>query len=513
MQKIIIKYLPIIFIVFLAFLLRIYNIHELFHFTYDESVPAFVGRRLVLWHHVPLIGGVTPFGVHLTPYFYWFLALILAIGKLNPIAWGWAGALAAIVTTLAIYIVGTKIENKRVGITASILWAFSFLANIYDRHLWALYFGPLISLMVLLSLVKIVKGKTNYVFLLTASLIIGISADPSNLVFLVLSLIVWKIYKLPINKLVLSALALIILSLSPLIIFDLRHNFANSRPFFDFWQKGNNNLGFSIEKFAESSLIFPQAFTRLIYKFGDNEIAKQYSYCESFIQEKYQSIPIIFTVTSTAILLAFIIWSKKSKVSYGWKLTALLIVLYYCGIQIYGTFFRADIFEHYLTGLFTLFLLIFAKIISILPKPLWLIALSIFAFTNLYKLSQAQNSHGLAYKKSAIKFVIENIESRDFSLESLSTCWRMSGYRYLFTAFAKEPVKSYVDPSLSYLYGNTQVASKHPDTVVVFVTHDFVKETEAFYKKYALFKSHERISNMFGNIEIIIMDNSTGWFN
>src|SRR3989344_7603465 len=80
------KIWPILLILILAFLLRIYKLEELFYFTYDESVPAFVGQRLILWHHVPLIGGVTPFGFHLTPYFYWFLSIILWLGNLNPLA-------------------------------------------------------------------------------------------------------------------------------------------------------------------------------------------------------------------------------------------------------------------------------------------------------------------------------------------------------------------------------------------------------------------------------------------
>src|SRR3989338_11467474 len=100
MIKFLQKYWQLLLIIALSFVLRIYKIEELFYFTYDESIPAFVGRRLILWHHVPLIGGVTPFNFHLAPYFYWFYALLLFIGKLNPVIWGFAGALVAAITTL-----------------------------------------------------------------------------------------------------------------------------------------------------------------------------------------------------------------------------------------------------------------------------------------------------------------------------------------------------------------------------------------------------------------------------
>src|SRR3989344_7032088 len=103
MQEIIgrfLKHWPLLLILVLTFVLRIYKLEELFYFTYDESIPAFVARRLILWHHVPLIGAVTPFNFHLAPYFYWFLAFILWLGKLNPISWGYTSALLAMFTSM-----------------------------------------------------------------------------------------------------------------------------------------------------------------------------------------------------------------------------------------------------------------------------------------------------------------------------------------------------------------------------------------------------------------------------
>src|SRR5437870_3154169 len=157
---------PILLLLIITFLLRIYKLEELFYFTYDESIPAFVGRRLILWGHIPLIGGVTPFNFHLGPYFYWFSALLLFLGKLNPLVWGWSAAAIASLTTLMMYVVGSSFANKKAGFAAAILWTFSYLANIYDRHFWALYWGPLISLVVLFLLRQIIKGKEKFVYLL-----------------------------------------------------------------------------------------------------------------------------------------------------------------------------------------------------------------------------------------------------------------------------------------------------------------------------------------------------------
>lgn len=507
------KYWPVLILALAAFLLRVYKIEDLFYFTYDESIPAFVGRRAILWQHIPLIGGVTPFNFHLAPYFYWFLAFILFLGNLNPIVWGWAAAFIAVATTFMMYLVGRSFASRKLGITAAILWAFSYLANVYDRHLWALWWGPLVSLVVIFSLYKIIKGNERFVFLLALILAFAIHADPSNLVFVVLAVVAWLVYKIPIKKSTLLAFLIIIFSFLPLVVFDIRHNFANIRPVLDFIKAGRNTPGFESQKFINNSLIFPQAASRLIYTFGDNEIAKQYSYCQTFVREKFQAIPWPIILITSLSILGFLFWSFAGyKNNQGWRTVSILIILYFLGIQLYGTVFRADIFEHYITGLFAVFLLILAKVLTLLPKNLWLAFLAIFVTMNLHKLLTSQNSQGLTYKREAIVYTMQQVGDRPFSLDSLSTCWKLNGYRYLFTVFGREPVKSYVDPNFAYLYGTTLVAEKHPATVVAFVVHDFVLETDEFYARHTLLKSHEIKSAIFGVIEVIIMDNSTGWF-
>lgn len=496
-----------------TFILRIIRLEELFYFTYDESIPAFVGRRLILWGHIPLIGGVTPLNFHLGPYFYWFLSLILYLGKLNPLSWGIASAFISTVTTFLIYLVGKNFFNKKVGLIAAIFWTFSYLTNVYDRHLWALFWGPILSLIVLFCLGKIIKGRQNFVFPLALTIAFGIHTDPSNLVFTLLTVIVWLIYKLPLNKKTFLGILLIVFSFLPLVVFDIRHDFSNTRPVLEFFNQRRNTPGFEFGKFVNNNLIFPRAFARLIYTFGDNEISKQYSYCQSFVGEKFKAIPNLILLISSISLLTFVVWSfKHGRQNSGFFLLALLTALYYIGIQVYGTIFRADVFEHYITGTFAVFLIIFAKIITLLPKKIWLFILVIFVILNLYKLSLSKNSHGLDYKRQAIEYSLNRVEGKPFSLDSLSTCWKYSGYRYLFAVFGKEPVKSYVDPNFAYLYGTTSVSDKHPKTVVSFVVHDFVPETDEFYKRYAQLKGHEVESKTFGNIEVIIMDNSSNWF-
>ncbi len=506
------KFWFVIIIAIISVTLRLFKLNDLFYFSYDEAIPAFVGKNLYLLHKLPLIGGVTPFGFHLPPYFYWLLSILLSLGKLHPIAWGIASAFLSSITIILIYIVGKDFFNKRVGLYAAVLWSFSYIANLYDRHFWALYWGPILTLSTLFCLKKIINGNSKFVIPLSIAFVWAIATDPSNLVLIFLAITVYVLYRVKFKKTELLGILIIIFSLLPLMFFDLRHNFANTKPLLQYLKAQKTESRFENQDMLDRTAIFANSYTRLIYPFSDNEVAKQYSYCTSFINEKYQNIPIAVSLFSLLALTIFMLTTFKNKNGNKKVIISLLIMIYFLGIQAYGVMFNGDIFEHYITGLFPIFLLIAAYFLSYLPKKLAYVILAIFITANLYKLSIAQNSHGLLYKKQAIKFAMTQVGDKDFSLESLSTCWKYSGYRYLFAVYGREPVKSYVDPNFGHLYGRTPISPTHPETVIAFVTHDFKQENREFYEKYALYKSHSVTDAIFGNIEVLIMDNNSGWF-
>src|SRR4030043_396208 len=110
------------------------------------------------------------------------VTFILFLGKLNPISWGWASALIAMITAYMMYIVGKSFADKKVGFTAATLWAFSYLANVYDRHLWALYWGPIVSLIALYFFYKLITTShtlNKFTILLGIVIALSIHADPS----------------------------------------------------------------------------------------------------------------------------------------------------------------------------------------------------------------------------------------------------------------------------------------------------------------------------------------------
>ena len=237
------KYFYLLLIVLLsAVSLRLWRLPDLFHFTYDEEIIAFVGKRIFINHHIPLIGGVTPMHVHLAPYFYWFSALWLGLSNLQPIGWGVVAAGISVCTLIALFTTGQKLFNRRIGILATIFYTFSFSQNIFDRHYWGLSFNGLFGLLTILSLHELLRGKWKYSILLAVVFFAAFHSDPSTLILYLLVFTVMVITRIwpqtfsvakaqqrLIVKAGLMASAVFLVSLIPLVVFDLRHNFSNSK--------------------------------------------------------------------------------------------------------------------------------------------------------------------------------------------------------------------------------------------------------------------------------------------
>src|SRR3990167_7038647 len=216
MLKRLIKFWPILSILAFSVILRVIRLEDLFYFTYDESVFAFVGRRFWLWQHIPLIGGVSPFGFHVAPYFYWFFGLTLGLGNLNPLVWGYITAVIGSATTLLMYLLGKQIDSRKLGFIAAVFWAFSYIANLYDRHFWGLTFGPFFSLAIIYCLYKVIKGREKFTYVLGILLALIIHADLSYYMFLLFAVVSWIVFKIPVKKSTFIALGIILFSFLPL---------------------------------------------------------------------------------------------------------------------------------------------------------------------------------------------------------------------------------------------------------------------------------------------------------
>lgn len=234
-------------IILIAAFLRFYRLPEYMTFLGDEGRDALMIKRILVEHDIPLIGPPTSIGnIYLGPLYYYMMAVPMAIFWLNPVAAAYQVALIGVLTVGLIYYLGRVWFGKSAGWVASFLYAISPITIIYSRSSWNPNPAPFFALLSILGLYLAQKFKDFRWFILTG----GSIAAASQMHYLALILIpisglLW-LYALSLKlrkKLdgrnfftgILGGVLAFLLLMSPLLIFDLKHNFLNYRAITEFF--------------------------------------------------------------------------------------------------------------------------------------------------------------------------------------------------------------------------------------------------------------------------------------
>ncbi len=210
---------------------RSYQIIERFDFSHDADLYSWIVKDILINHHPRLIGQLTSApGVFIGPFFYYLLIPFFLLTRMDPIGISILGILIGVFTIFSYYFVLTKIFNKTAGLIAAFLHAILSSTINFDRwivptlptKLWAIWY--------LYSLFMISKG--NYSVLPLLAILIGLIwhihiALTPTLIALPLAIFLSK--KTPKIKGIIIFLILLLISSSPFIVFETRHNFSQSK--------------------------------------------------------------------------------------------------------------------------------------------------------------------------------------------------------------------------------------------------------------------------------------------
>lgn len=514
-------------------ILRFYKLPQRQYWMIDEERDAFIVKKILIDYHPTLIGGALPGGFYLAPGYFYISAFFYYFFNLNPIGMGYLAAFLGVATIPLIFYVAKKLFNPKVGILAAFFYTFSYLTVIYNRTWWPLTFSPIVALVCYWSLFQIIKSKNlGWVLILALALIIGVQSDPSNFSLVVLTIIIWIIFKLPIRvKPVILAIGLFIISHLPLVIFDFRHDFLNSKALLKFFS-GQTGAGINFDPgtFFESLLLLPRSFARFLWVFGEKDVAVQIVPAQVYTQAKYSAIPLLLLLLAIVILgLFFIGFTKAGKRNLGIFIIGLHMLVAIFGIILQNFFFGNWNFEWLMQVLFPAYAVVFALFVNHLLKynrfhlPVIgiisssYLALIIFAIFSAKTIIASPNSFNLHDKMRAVEFIVEKTEKEQFSLDSIGQNFTLGGYRYLFYLAGKEPVKSYMDYVYAdWLYPKKDLWQDHPATVAVIVNKDICianicPQNQDFESKYQQYLAKAKDMAQFGHIEVLIVDNTSGW--
>lgn len=421
----------LLFILIVAAFCRLYKIDQYMTFLGDEGRDVIIVRRIFTELHPPLIGpGTSIGGMYLGPLYYYLIAPALFIANFSPIGPAVEIALLGIVTVFLVWLAGREWFGKTASLIAAGLYAISPTAIIFSRSSWNPNIMPFFSLLSIYSIWRVWKHKEfNWLLVLGISFAfvlqshyLGLLLAPTLFIFWLLTFInIWKdkITKLRFIYKSLFAILVFALLMSPLLFFDIRHNWMNTKAFYKFLTVRQETI--SIKPWTgipKIPALFVQINTSLIGAM--NALAAKIG----------SLIMVVMTVW-----VGWLFFRKKVKfevispvvILVSWMVFALI------GFGIY----KQNIYDHYFGFVFVIpYLLVGAFIAKLfefnkLMKFLGIGILGYFLIINLYNNPLRFNPNKqLARSQNVTKKILIEDSDKPFDLAVIAERNYEDGYRY-----------------------------------------------------------------------------------
>lgn len=404
----------LVLILILATFLRFYRLPEYMTFLGDEGRDALVIKSILVDHHIPLIGPPTSVGnIYLGPLYYYMMAVPMAIFWLNPVAAAGMNAIIGVLTVFLVYFLSKRWFGKTAGIIASFLYTVSPVTILASRSSWNPNPAPFFAMLAIHSLYKAQKGEGLKRFVL-AGVFIGAAAQMHYLALILIPVcLVIYFSKKPYRfSGLLSAVLSFIFIMSPLILFDFRHNFLNYRAVTELFSSGGAVSVNIIETISK----IPQIFY--------HDLIGRYIASENII---------VTIVVSLVIFVPFFIIRKRPIFILGSWLSVGLIGL---------SFYQKDIYDHYLGFMNPVpFILLGAVFTSI--KSFKYIFISLILLVGILNLQNNPlfilPNNQLERTRAVSKYVLQKAGNGDFNFALLSKNNYDAAYQFYFYIFGYTP--------------------------------------------------------------------------
>ncbi|OGK62045.1 hypothetical protein A2334_04200 [Candidatus Roizmanbacteria bacterium RIFOXYB2_FULL_38_10] len=226
-----------VFIILCAIFLRLWRVGEFAMFLADQGRDAIIIKRIVTLQHLPLIGPPSSIGqVYLGPFFYYLMAPFLLLFAFNPAGLAYGVSFISIVGLVLGYFIIRKILDKKIALIFLILTSFSSQLLWLARFSWNPNLLPIFSFFTLYFFYKSLKTE-KYYYSIAYGAFFALSFQLHHLAaFLAVPIgIVTAIFLFRENKKTKQLLSVLIAFIaflcvtSPLILFDLKHDFLNTK--------------------------------------------------------------------------------------------------------------------------------------------------------------------------------------------------------------------------------------------------------------------------------------------
>jgi 4-amino-4-deoxy-L-arabinose transferase-like glycosyltransferase len=431
--------------------LRLYNLTGSMMFLGDQGRDAIIVKRIFTDFDPVFIGPVTSVGnMYLGPLYYYFMLPWLRLTYPSPVGPAYAVAILGIITVFLMYHLGKKLVGKKAAIIGTAFFAFSSTVVNNTRFSWNPNPAPFASLCMIYFTYMAWKKNPRYWILVALFFSVLVQLHYLTLLSAAGAGVIWlfnlydvRKHKVKLKKLLVSTLIAFILfvgTLTPIILFDLKHDNLNAKGFSQMITGEDNFTQNEKVPFIEkATTIVKETHGRGMHILFEISIGKE---------RQLNTWLLVFTLI---ILAALGINHKKFHLKndnfYGET-----VVLVYLFTGIIGTsFYGHTIFDHYISYLFPVTFLTFGIVIaaisskSFLAKVLSMIFFFYFVFFNINRYSLSTQNWSVDDVRRTAETIIEKAKvGEKYNIVLLSGTGDIDGqsYRYFLETSDKPPVKT-----------------------------------------------------------------------
>ena len=385
----------------------------------DEGRDMLVVFEILEGKNLPFIGPPTSVGqLYLGPIYYYFITPFVWIFNMNPVGPAVFVAIIGIFTIPLIYLVGKVFFEKKAGLFSAGLYTLSPLIVRFSRSSWNPNPMPFFTLLLMLSLYywhKKKKSKFLYLGVFSYAVMLQLHYMPILLIPFLLFILFMLKKNIKDKKTLFYAFLIFFVLLTPLLVFDLKHNFVNTRGIIEIFRE-RSSLGFSISDLVSR--------TR-------DRIRQLFSLFLSFSERERK------TNLAVLIVLALVLfdWFKQKSITklviYGWVIWGFLTVGLY----------RGNIYPHYLGFLFPIPALLLGKVLTEIYNKFnkgKIISLILFILIcgQMFKAAWGELSRAPVLNVTLVKKIVRLIEresgGEQFNFALLARNNYDDSYRYFF---------------------------------------------------------------------------------
>lgn len=417
--------IAIIFAVFCYF--RLYNIGNRISFGWDQEQFTYQVKQLVKDHKPVLLGprANNDRGFFLAPYFTYLVTPFYLITNLHPKALMYF----IFFYDLLFFIVCLLFLKEIFSLTHSLfflaLWSINPLVAYYDFiPRWPMLIP--IGIVIVWKILKNLELKKSILNWITLGIILGFFINMhiqfTFIVLFSLFFIVFDRVKIKLNiKKIAFMLGFFVLTFTPLLIFDLRHDFLNTKLVLNFFKNG---IG-TIESNPTSWLpVFANIIQPLIY---------------------FKSVPaIILFYLTVALTIIFLIKNKKNYLRSFYSATLILWFVFPLFFAKYGQ--RPS--EYYFVFIMPFIYMIIVDFILTIKKSyllyVFIILLISFNYNKLRENLKSENL-SLIYRDKLIKNLAKITKNKKFNISYTVPLGRDTGFKYLIEYYGIKQTGNWKD--------------------------------------------------------------------